>query len=281
MLGNNPFIIRDPRTNKKYLVAFPESIVSSGIDFNQITAKVLSGGTQLEERRASGLTFNADGSIDLDYIAPSGSLAVSQNGGKYAGTLTITATVADNVAVARVDFYIDYEKLSTDATAPYAAIWDTLKHKNGNRRVWAKIYDTAGNLAEISRIIIVENDRTPPTVPVMTACGAVTYGSIVFNWTAATDNVAVTNYDLQIAADAGFASIIAAHNLGNVLTFAKSGLSPATTYYARVRAKDAAGNASQYSPGISAATTAVVSSAFVNDGDEILVSDDGAALTDF
>jgi hypothetical protein len=157
LLGNKPFIIRDPRTEKKYLVGFPSSIVQSGFDANQITAKILSGGTSLEERRVSGITFNDDGSIDLDYIRPTGSLSVSQNDGQYAGTVTITATVSDNVAVQKVRFYIDYEFLSEDSSSAYTASWNTLLHKDGRRKVRAKIYDASGNVTIISTVINVRN----------------------------------------------------------------------------------------------------------------------------
>src|SRR5215207_4470832 len=40
LLGNKPFIIRDPRTEKKYLVSIPDSVIQSGIDFTQITGKI-------------------------------------------------------------------------------------------------------------------------------------------------------------------------------------------------------------------------------------------------
>ena len=59
--GNKPFLILDPRTGKKFLVAFAD--VAAGANFEQITAKIFIGGITLIERRAAGLLFDTDGSI--------------------------------------------------------------------------------------------------------------------------------------------------------------------------------------------------------------------------
>lgn len=60
-LNNKPFIIRDPRTENKYLVSFD----TSNFSFSALTAKIFSGGIMLIQRRSEDLDFNADGSIDL------------------------------------------------------------------------------------------------------------------------------------------------------------------------------------------------------------------------
>lgn len=158
LLGNKPFILKDPRTQKKYLVAFPKSVVESGFDATQITATVLAGGTDLEERRAAGITFNDDGSIDLDYIAPTGTLLFSR-AAPLTGIVTITASVSDNVAVTSVSFYVDRELLSSDSSAPFTAEWDTRLFKNGDRRVRAIVSDAAGNLTRLDVIVEVSNNN--------------------------------------------------------------------------------------------------------------------------
>ena len=160
--GNCPFIIRDSRTNKKFLASFTDAV--AGANFEQITAKIFSGGIALTERRVVGIDFNADGSIDLDYSRPGISLAVSQNSSKYQGTVTITATVSDNAAIANVLFYIDHESLSADFASPFTASWNTQLHKNGVRKVRALVTDTGGNQNEATVLINVENDITPPTI---------------------------------------------------------------------------------------------------------------------
>lgn len=58
-LGDKPFIIQDPRTQKKFLVSFK----TGGFDFEQITATLFRGGLILYQRRANDLLYFDDGSI--------------------------------------------------------------------------------------------------------------------------------------------------------------------------------------------------------------------------
>jgi hypothetical protein len=358
LLGNKPFVLTDTRTGKKYLVSFTET----NFDFSQITAKIFAGGLTLVERRSSDLSFNADGSIDLDYTAPTGSLSVSQNGGLYAGTVTITATVSDDVAIQKVRFYIDHEFLSEDSSSAYTASWDTTLHKNGIRKVRAKIYDTSGNVTVISALIDVANDEDPPTVSITSpSAGADVSGTITINaaaadnisvdrvefyyydgagfafissdasspysasfdtslvddgelvlsatafddsgnpstpayvtvnatndseapttptsfvldtenlptsssvgltWLGSSDNVAVTEYQVQYATNSGFTTGVGTQDFspvggpGDDEPHIVTGLSPSTTYYFRVRAKDAAGNYSSYTSSVNTMTEA-------------------------
>jgi hypothetical protein len=145
MLGNKPFIITDSRTRKKYLVAFPKDVAESGVDFEQITSKIFAGGTTLVERRVSDMTFNADGSIDLDYTPPVISALTVSGAAPYRRTRTLTATVTDNIAVTRVDFYIDHQLLASDSVAPFTAQWNTRFYNNGLRKVKAIAFDAQGN----------------------------------------------------------------------------------------------------------------------------------------
>jgi hypothetical protein len=120
-----------------------------------------------------------------------------------------------------------------------------------------RAYDAAGNRsAYCTAVPATTSDTDAPSVPVMTAPSGVGESQITFNWNASTDNVGVTGYDLQVATDAGFTSIVSTHNLGAVLTYTKTGLNPSTTYYARVRAHDAVPNNSAYSSSTNATTTA-------------------------
>jgi hypothetical protein len=243
LLGNKPFIIRDPRTQKKYLVAFPDSIVQSGFDAAQITAAILSGGTSLEECRASDLTFNADGSIDLDYTAPTGSLSVSQNDGLYAGTVVITATVSDDVAIQKVRFYIDHEFLSEDSASPYTASWDTTQHKNGFRKVRAKIYDTSGNVATIFVLINVLNDITPPVVVITSPTAGQNVSGTVELAATATDNEEVDRVEWFYFDGEGFAPVHINTEAPYEYSFDISAFDPGELVIAAT-AFDTAGNAS-------------------------------------
>ncbi|MEP6803954.1 MAG: fibronectin type III domain-containing protein, partial [Flavobacterium sp.] len=82
----------------------------------------------------------------------------------------------------------------------------------------------------------VLSDKTPPTKPnlIISNTGTTT---ISLSWTASTDNVAVTNYIL-------YRSGALPIQLGNVLAYNVSELSPGTAYSFYITATDAAGNSS-------------------------------------
>ena len=92
-------------------------------------------------------------------------------------------------------------------------------------------------------------DTQAPSVPIGLVGVAVSSSQISLSWTAATDNVGVTGYNvyrggMQIA------------TLGVVTTFQDTGLTASTNYSYTVRALDAAGNASGQSMAASATTQA-------------------------
>ncbi|WP_299761978.1 S8 family serine peptidase [uncultured Dokdonia sp.] len=89
-------------------------------------------------------------------------------------------------------------------------------------------------------------DTQAPTVPTNLAVTGVTTSSVALSWTASTDNVGVTAYDVFQGSS----------NLGEVTgtTANVTGLAEGTTYQFSVRAKDAAGNVSANSNTVSATT---------------------------
>jgi hypothetical protein len=81
-------------------------------------------------------------------------------------------------------------------------------------------------------------DTTVPTLTGSIVIGTVTSGIIQMSWSAGSDNVGVTSY--EVSKDGGSNYIDA----GLVLTYTFTGLTASTSYPLRVRAKDAAGNVS-------------------------------------
>jgi len=134
-------------------------------------------------------------------------------------------------------------------TLYYAALWS---------------YDAAENTSDSSSTPIpittlAAPDTTPPSVPTGLAVSNVSSAAFTLGWNASTDNVGVTGYKLDVSLNSGFSSFVTGYNdlnVGNVTSKVIIGLSASTTYYARLRAYDAAANTSASSSLISTATLA-------------------------
>ncbi|MFC7548137.1 cellulase family glycosylhydrolase [Plantactinospora sp. GCM10030261] len=96
-----------------------------------------------------------------------------------------------------------------------------------------------------------ENDTTTPTAPGRPVASDLTATAVTLSWAAASDNVGVTSYDVLRATGSGPAAVV-----GTVsgTTFRAGSLTPSTTYTFTVRARDAAGNVSVASPGLTVTT---------------------------
>jgi len=95
-----------------------------------------------------------------DTTLPTVSISSPANGATVSGTVTITATAADNVGVTRVEFFVNGILASTDNTAPYAFAWNA-SSLNGNYALTAKAYDAAGN-SRVSLVVSVFVQPPPP-----------------------------------------------------------------------------------------------------------------------
>ncbi|MDG4765269.1 cellulase family glycosylhydrolase [Solwaraspora sp. WMMD406] len=111
-----------------------------------------------------------------------------------------------------------------------------------------------------------DDDVTVPTAPGQPAASDVTADSVTLTWTASTDNVGVTSYQVLRSTAGGPATPVATVS---GTTYTASGLTPETSYTFTVRARDAAGNVSPSSPARTVTTAA-------NDGGP---GDDGCTAT--
>ena len=127
--------------------------------------------------------------------------------------LTVYLTASSNYAAARAGSI----KAATDL---YGAT-------SSETTATAKAWDAVGVYAPAP-------DTTPPSAPTLSSTSA-TQSSVALSWTASTDNVAVTGYDLYIN-DALTVSNTTAR------TYTATGLTASTTYIFYVYARDAAGN---------------------------------------
>ena len=214
------------------------------ISWNTTTATNGSHSLTAVARDAAGNTTTSSAvTVTVDNAAPTTSITAPTGGASVNGTVAVNVSATDNTGgtgVAKVEFYIDGTLKSTDTTSPYSYSWDTTTISNGTHSLTAKAYDKATpvNIATTAAITVTVNnpDTQAPTAPGNLQAGGTTTSSTTLTWTASTDNVGVTGY--QIRRNGTLITTT------NALTYADSGLSPATAYTYTVAAVDAAGNVS-------------------------------------
>jgi YVTN family beta-propeller protein len=176
-----------------------------------------------------------------DTKAPTVSLTAPATGATVSGTVTLSATATDNVAVAGVQFLVDNAPLGDeDTTAPYSVAWNTTTATNGTHLLTARARDAAGNTTTSTVSVTVNNpDITAPTVSLTApATGATVSGTVTLSATA-TDNVAVAGVQFLVDnAPLGAEDTTAPYGpVSWNTTTATNG-----THLLTARARDAAGN---------------------------------------
>jgi mannan endo-1,4-beta-mannosidase len=126
-------------------------------------------------------------------------------------------------------------------------------------QVYVRARDGAGNLSANSGLASFTTtgtggDTQPPTTPGTPTASNVTASSVSLSWSASSDNVAVTGYDIFRAPGASGGSF-ASVGTATATAFTNTGLTAATTYRYQVRARDAAGNTSAFSNPVTVTTT--------------------------
>jgi len=119
------------------------------------------------------------------------------------------------------------------------------------------LVDTNGvpSVASWVRLSGAAGDTQPPTAPTNLRATVRSATQIDLSWTASTDNVAVSNYKLQSCQGAGCTNFAPLVTITGV-NYTNAGLTASTTYRYRVRARDAAGNLSPFTPVVTATTLA-------------------------
>jgi len=182
-----------------------------------------------------------------DTTPPACAMTSPSSGATVSGTITPTASALDNIAVSKVEFYIDGALRSTDTTSPYGFSWDTTSNVNGSHTIVAKAYDAAGNTATSASLSVkVQNsgsDSLPPTVVITSpAMGSHVSGNVKVS-VSASDDVGVARVELYV--DGSFYS--SGTSATPVFSWS-SGRAGKGTHTLTARAVDAAGNVGTSSP---------------------------------
>lgn len=237
------------------------------------TCRRANGTVQTSLQWDSDRPFMGDGLVDVD--TPSDNTMTAPTSITSDGfTLNWTAST-DDVYVQYYEITVATDSAFASAVTAYAALnvglVTTLDvtglSPSTNYYARVRAFDAAGNASayvtynsNAAITTIASSDLTPPSASVASSATALSDTGFTANWGAATDNVAVTGYKLDVATDENFTSFVSGFSnldVGNVLTYAVTGtIDPSTTYYYRVRAYDAGENESADSNTVTVTTSA-------------------------
>ncbi|WKU02921.1 PQQ-dependent sugar dehydrogenase [Micromonospora sp. HUAS LYJ1] len=168
----------------------------------------------------------------------------------------------DDVGVAYYDVYHDGQLVTSVAGSTLTA---TLTVAQGVTWGWyVNARDAAGNVSQASATLTVtppfcQSDTQRPTTP--TNLAATANGTdVTLTWTASTDNVAVTRYDI-LRGGVTVGSVTGTGANPPATSFTDTGLAASTEYRYTVVARDAQGNASTASSAVTVRTGSACTSA--------------------
>lgn len=154
----------------------------------------------------SGINFGHPTNSPPDTTPPTVSMTAPASAATVSGTVTVSATAADNVGVAGVQFQLDGVNLGAeDPSSPYSISWNTTSATNGAHTLTAIARDAAGNKTTSAAVSVTVNntvtpppDTTPPTVSITAPANAATVSGSVTVSATASDNVGVAGVQFQL-----------------------------------------------------------------------------------
>lgn len=155
-------------------------------------------------------------------------------------SLTWNVSGASSVTISSIG---DVTGLSSKAVAPSATTSYTLTATNAAGNSTATVTVTVSAPA---------GDSQPPSTPTITSINAPGSTQVSLNWSASTDNVGVTGY--QIYRNGGLLNSVS----GSTLSYSDTSVTSGTNYSYYVKARDAAGNVSPQSNAANVTTPAVI-----------------------
>src|SRR5687768_3039905 len=219
-----------------------------------VTVSIAAGAAQDAAGNGNTASTSTDNSVRFDAAAPTVSISSPASGATVSGTITVTASAADDTAVTGVQFFLDGIAGTDDTSAPFTAPWNTNTATNGSHTLTAVARDAAGNRTTSAPVTVtVGNDSTPPTVSInQAAAQADPTGASPISFTAVFSE-AVSGFsaaDVIIGGTAGGTKSATVSGGPTSYTVAVSGMTTSGTVTASIAAgaaQDAAGNNSSAS----------------------------------
>lgn len=90
----------------------------------------------------------------LDVTAPTIQISSPTDGSKVTSNVSVKVNTADNIAVTKVELYVDGTLQGVSMSSPFTTKWNTAKAAKGAHTLFCKAYDSAGN-SGLSQFILV------------------------------------------------------------------------------------------------------------------------------
>ena len=177
-----------------------------------------------------------------DTEAPSAVTDLSSSNTTSTGTDLTWSASTDNIGVTNYEVFRDGVSIANTGTTTTFNVTGLSPETSYDFTVFAE--DAAGNTSAVSNTETVNTLAAPDTeapsaITDLSSSNTTSTGTDLV-WSASTDNVGVTNYEV-------FRDGVSIANTGTTTTFNVTGLSPSTSYNFTVFAEDAAGNTSAVS----------------------------------
>jgi chitodextrinase len=189
--------------------------------------------------------------VGPDTVAPSVPTNLTSSNITSSGFRVSWTASTDNAGVTGYNVYRNGSFITSTTATTYNF---TSLAANTTFNITVLAYDATKNRSAQSAPLAVKTlasgaDTVAPTVPANLASSAITTTSFTLSWTAATDNVAVTGYEVYIGSTLKGTSATTSFNV--------TGLTASTAYAMKVVAYDAAGNKSVASTVLNVTTSSV------------------------
>jgi hypothetical protein len=232
------FSALSPNTN--YFVIVRARDTAGNVDSNTVekTAKTSVDVTAPTFGGATGVTGAAPTTLTVNWLAATDD-STPPSGIKYLICMTTTALACNGAGFTTTASVVGATSYAFTALTPTTTYYFVVRAQDASG-------NTDNNSVQVSGITV--SDSTPPVFGGLTSASATGASTILLSWTAATDNVSTPAqivYDVYESLTPGgesFASAPLLTTAPGATSVTISSLTPGTTYYFVVRARDVAGN---------------------------------------
>jgi hypothetical protein len=145
----------------------------------------------------AGATFEP-----VDDVTPP-TVSIVQPSPVLSGVVTLVAEAADDVGVARVEFFANETPIGTADAEPFEIEWDTRELENGSYALTADASDAAGNVGQSRQTVVtLDNDVVAPEVVLTAPADGATLTGVVTLSADATDDRGVERVEFLVDGDA-------------------------------------------------------------------------------